>query len=614
MCRLMNPIVAAILAAWMILLSGPNGSAQQRSPVPDAAAEHAAKKMAGEIYGGRFALAKTADEKTSLASEMIAAGLKLQAGSADQYVLLDIAREIAAGAGDAQTALSAARELAQRFDLPGLDLEADTLLVTARWARITPQRTSLAEAAREVIGKLVEADQYERAIRLSEAAQKAAEQAREFRLARDFSNTLPQLRTAQQQSQQYRDALAVLDDDPVEPEANLVAGQYLCFVQGDWELGVPMLALGSDEPLKSVAVMELRGTETAEEQAAIGDAWWDVAETRQGQESDLLRLRAGSWYRCAAPELAGLAGLRIKQRLEEIDKLDREIPAAPARSGPPLAIAPFDERTAKQHQAAWSKHLGVPVVWKSAIGMTFVLIPPGEFEMGSTEAEVAKLLAEARATKQPSWYIDRLPAEAPQHRVRITKPFYLGVTEVTQEQYERVMGANPSNFKGAQLPVEQVSWEDAVEFCRKLSELPAERSAGRVYRLPTEAEWEYACRAGTTTRWYGTDDEAALQEQAWFRANSGKTTHPVAQKRPNAWGLYDMHGNVRDWCSDWFGDRYDATSPLDDPIGSTRGSDRVYRGGGWNCRASFCRASFRNRHVPGTRRNDLGFRLARTVP
>jgi formylglycine-generating enzyme required for sulfatase activity len=602
-------------------LFGANSNAQERPPVPDAAAVHAAKKAAGEIYGGRFALAKTEDEKTALAEEIIATGLKLQAGSADQYVLLDIGREIAAGAGDAPTALAAARELAQRFDLPGVELEADTLLVTARWARITPQRTALATAAGEVVGKLVEANDYERAVRLCEAAQSAADQAREFRLARDFSNRLPELRTAQQQFQQYRDALTVLNNDPVEPEANLTAGRYLCFVQGDWELGVPMLALGNDEPLKTVAVMELEGAETAEQQAAIGDAWWDVAESREGQESDLLRLRAGSWYRRATPDLAGLAGLRVKQRLEEIAKLDREIPATPTRpvsSAPPLAVAPFDARTAKGHQAAWAKHLRVPVAWKNSIGMTFVFIPPGEFDMGSTEDEVARLLKEAKATKGPAvhikLYIERLPAEAPKHRVRITQPFYLGMFEVTQAEYERVMGTNPSHFKGhPQRPVELVSWEDAVEFCRRLSSLEAEQSAGRSYRLPTEAEWEYACRAGTTTTWYSGDDEAGLKAVAWYGGGKRASSQPVGQKLPNAWGLYDMHGNVWEWCNDWYDKTYYANSPLEDPPGSPSSDHRVDRGGSWAHGAYYCRSAYRHMDIPGYRSSRVGFRVVKSV-
>jgi hypothetical protein len=170
--------------------------------------------------------------------------------------------------------------------------------------------------------------------------------------------------------------------------------------------------------------------------------------------------------------------------------------------------------------------------------------------------------------------------------------FSIGVYEVTQQQYEAVMGSNPSRFKGANNPVEQVSWDDAVAYCARLSSLPAEVAAGRVYRLPTEAEWEYACRAGTTTEYSFGDNEQDLGKYAWFETNSGGTTHAVGKKRPNGWGLYDMHGNVFEWCSD------------------ADGSYRVYRGGSWILSARYCRSAYRNGNVPSHRLNYLGFRLA----
>ena len=223
---------------------------------------------------------------------------------------------------------------------------------------------------------------------------------------------------------------------------------------------------------------------------------------------------------------------------------------------------------------------------ETSIGMKLLLIPAGEFQMGSPESD----------TKAYS-------SEKPQHPVRITQPFYLGVTEVTQEQYERVMGTNPSNFKGSELPVETVSWEDAVEFCRKLS-----AKVGRPYRLPTEAEWEYACRAGSRTKWSFGDAESSLGEYAWYSSNSGSTTHPVGEKKPNAWGLCDMHGNVWEWCSDWYGEY--ASAAVSDPSGATAGSNRVLRGGGWNYGPGYCRSAYRRSVAPGSRYDSLGFRVA----
>ena len=183
----------------------------------------------------------------------------------------------------------------------------------------------------------------------------------------------------------------------------------------------------------------------------------------------------------------------------------------------------------------------------------------------------------------------------------------MGVHEITQAQYEQVMGINPSEFKGADNPVETVNWDDAVEFCRRLSELPAEKKAGNLYRLPTEAEWEYACRAGTTTKYSFGDDESDFGEYGWYRENSGITTHPVGSKLPNAWGLYDMHGNVYEWCQDRHGD-YPSGS-VTDPTGPAVGSYRVYRGGSWNFTAVRCRSAFRTWIIPSSRYLYRGFRV-----
>ncbi len=257
------------------------------------------------------------------------------------------------------------------------------------------------------------------------------------------------------------------------------------------------------------------------------------------------------------------------------------------------ACSDWDNRIAMQ--GTWERVLQAKSFTseRNSIGIKLVLIQPGEFLMGSSDGDAD---------------------EKPPHKVKITKPFYLGVTEVTQEQYERVMGTNPSKFQGdPRRPVENVSFKDAVEFCRKLTE--RERLSGKsgpTYRLPTEAEWEYACRAGTTTTWCCGDDESALADYAWY-GNANGQTHAVAQKKPNAWGLYDMHGNVWEWCADWYADEYYARSPSDDPVGPDEGWPRVFRGGGWYCQASECRAS--ERPVAG-RPNDyigFGFRLARTV-
>jgi formylglycine-generating enzyme required for sulfatase activity len=233
-------------------------------------------------------------------------------------------------------------------------------------------------------------------------------------------------------------------------------------------------------------------------------------------------------------------------------------------------------------------------------------IPDGEFMMGSLTGEGDN-------------------DEHPQHQVRITRPFYLGVYEVTQGQYRAVMGQTPSNFKGSDdLPVETVSWRDAVQFCNTLSEKEGMKPFyeidgesvriadwnGTGYRLPTEAEWEYACRAGSNTKYSFGDDEKNLSAYAWFDGNSENKTHPVGQRQRNSWDLYDMHGNVWEWCWDWFTADYYQGSPTDDPRGPLGASPRVFRGGGWSREPRSCRSADRRRFEPGLRGSALGFRLA----
>ena len=190
------------------------------------------------------------------------------------------------------------------------------------------------------------------------------------------------------------------------------------------------------------------------------------------------------------------------------------------------------------------------------------------------------------------------------HTVTLTRPFLMQTTPVTEGQWARVMGETDSEG-GAQLeeddqPVNQVTWNEAVDFCQRLS-----KKDGKTYRLPTEAEWEYACRAGTTTRFYTGDDDADLNQAAWYSGNC-EQTHPVGQKQPNAWGLYDMHGNVREWCSDFYGP-YEGDTV--DPKGPTSGVPHVLRGGSWLYTPQDCRAAFRSRLVPEYRGSLIGFRV-----
>jgi formylglycine-generating enzyme required for sulfatase activity len=216
------------------------------------------------------------------------------------------------------------------------------------------------------------------------------------------------------------------------------------------------------------------------------------------------------------------------------------------------------------------------------VKLELVMIRPGTFQMGSDND-------------------DKRPVDL----VTISQPFYLGKYEVTQAQWQAIMNNNPSGFQdcGGNCPVESVSWDDAQDFIKRLNA----RGDGQTYRLPTEAEWEYAARASTPADYIG-----SLDEMAWYLDNSSSATHPVGQKKPNAWGLYDMYGNVSEWCQDWWDRFYKRTGPSSDPTGPSSGYTRVLRGGSWRVPASNLR--FANLvTAPGTRYNYVGFRLVAVV-
>ena len=244
----------------------------------------------------------------------------------------------------------------------------------------------------------------------------------------------------------------------------------------------------------------------------------------------------------------------------------------PARPGPVPAKGP--KSAVKGKTSAAKKEIAFSL--GAGVNLELVLIPAGEFLMGTPDAEVVIIHGKETpfASFAPeSW--DLAKSEKPQHRVRITSSFYLGKYKVTQEQWEALMGNNPSHTKGAKNPVEMVGFDDCQDFLTRLNGKAAVTKG--TFTLPTEAQWEYACRAGSTTRYCFGDDASQLGEYAWYGKDSGGETHPVGQKKPNAWGLYDMHGRVGEWCTDLYGPYADGT--VDDPSGPSVGWGRVLRGG-----------------------------------
>ncbi len=280
--------------------------------------------------------------------------------------------------------------------------------------------------------------------------------------------------------------------------------------------------------------------------------------------------------------------------LDEIVTLALPLPERPKTSSEIEA----EERERQEHLTADRRKRFVAELERNMAD-----VPEGTFEMGQNDEE-------QRLLKQWGWWNDYFYNECPSHQVKLSA-FALGKYPVTQAQWEAIMGTNPSNFRGAHLPVEQVSWNDAQEFCQRVS-----LETGNTYRLPTEAEWEYACRSGSSDIWHFGSDSTLLGQYAWYSENSGSQTHPVGQLQPNAWGFFDMHGNVWEWCQDTYISDVYATlqtqTPSVNPIYGSSGSMRVIRGGSWYNFPARVRSSARNYGGPAHPYHDVGFRLVRT--
>ena len=232
----------------------------------------------------------------------------------------------------------------------------------------------------------------------------------------------------------------------------------------------------------------------------------------------------------------------------------------------------------------------MPDTTTNSIGMEFILIPSGSFRMGGD-----KRLEQAE------------DHETPRHIVKISNAFFMGKYEVTQMQWSEMMNHNPSEFIDNTRPVERVSWNDVQVFIQKLNT----KEKIDKYHLPTEAEWEYAARADSESSYTFGSDPKILSQYAWYRNNSGGETHPVGQLSPNAWGLFDMHGNVHEWCQDWFDRKYYSQSPTNAPLGPSTGLAKTLRGGDWGSEGWYCRCASRSLSSPDRRSNRLGFRLIR---
>ena len=438
------------LACLLLIRSAASaGSEDKRHPVPAAPDQKKAEATIKDIFKADYA-SRDPKARADLARKLLQTGLETKDDLAARYVLFREAADIAARAGDIGTCTRAIAETAASFDIDELVTRGKTLAAAGSAARDPNALKAVIEAFLTLAAEAVAIDNYDVAERGAKAAERYARKARNAALLADAKAKLKDITTLRAAHEKVAKARAVLATNPENPAANQTVGEFLCFTKGDWDEGLPHLARGSDETLKALAAKELAKPKDADAQVALGDQWRAAAgkETSEGRKGCLLA-RAAHWYEAALPNLTGLAKAKLEKQLEEVQS---------THPGIQPGIHPTRGAISREQVLA-ARKAGVPPIIEIDLGrgvkMKMVYIPPGEFMMGSPEGEGR-------------------PDEHPQHRVRITKGFYMGVTEVTQAQWKAVMGTEPWKDKphagkSPNAAANYISWNDAVEFCKKLS-------------------------------------------------------------------------------------------------------------------------------------------------
>jgi hypothetical protein len=316
--NLLGTVGLALPLAIVLGLCNPLRAAEpvERRPVPDDAAQAKATALVQEIFGRQPR--QTAEERRTLAQKLLAQAQGTADDAAARFVLLRLARDTAAGAGDLELSLEAVDAMAEGFQIDAAAMKVEAVETAARGAATAAQHKAAAEGALSLADEAMRRDDVETATRLDRIAVAAARKGRDGVLVNKAVAHGREVEKAARAYRKVKSALATLEQSPADPEANLAVGRYLCLTKGDWSKGIPMLALGSDEPLKGLAARELKPPADAAGQAALGDAWWDVAEQDEGTAKDQLRSRAAAWYRKALPDLSGLAKAKAQKRIDEV--------------------------------------------------------------------------------------------------------------------------------------------------------------------------------------------------------------------------------------------------------------------------------------------------------
>jgi formylglycine-generating enzyme required for sulfatase activity len=549
----------------------------EKSPAPSASDQQRIEAQLDAVFPVENA--DSAAARSKLAGDILMRLGEPKLTADDRYVMLRRAAELACGV-DKELMNRCLDDLDRGFACDVLAEKVRILVAFAQQAVDSARIEWLLPVSNAVLLEAVSVDRLDQAQSLSAVLGRVSLRAGAKAFRGEIRRQRDEIESLSRYWLELKQAIDTLRQSADDPGANEFLGQWTCLVKWDWTGGLPYLAKAEDPELKAIAEREQQPPATVDGQRKLAEAWLEYAKRGKPLSRDGVLLRALHWLQLAAAGSADESQWKeLQRRLEETRRL------LPPTGEPPDTIS-------------------------NSVGMRLVRIRAGESTMGSSAAEIDRHVEHATVhyTNIPPAFFDRLKREIPATPVRIAMEFYLGAYEVTQTQFSRVMGQNPSHFTAAvagenveRLPVENVSWHDAVEFCRRLSASLPERAARREYRLPSEAEWEYACRAGTPpTRGFPTD-------QAWYQGTSRNTPHAVGLKTPNAWGLYDMLGNLQEWCLN----RPDADRfrqlPSEPPGAAS--NLRVLRGGCWRMVSIQARPAFRNDAAADTRQWDVGFRV-----
>jgi hypothetical protein len=466
-------------------------SPAKKLAVPAAKAQLRALDQIKEVFATEYQAATSATSKQALAAALFNQAAKTEKDSAARFVLLRQSQELAAAAGDVEFALKALDETAKHFEVDPLTDKAELLKKASR--------SATGQAAVELLTHLVPqideamaSERFDLARDLLRVATSLARAKRDPALNRELAQRTGKINEQEKQWDEAKKAADKLKATPSDAASNHKLGRYRVFVKGDWQTGLPLLAKGPFSPLRKAAELDLAQPSEPALRVQLADAWWKLAETAPASEKGRLTERAKLWYERALPELVDLDKVRVEKRLEKIVEgpAGSDSKTKPGKDLLDIALAPGQVQR-------------------------FRLIPRGQLTLAGGQT------------------------------LSVAKPFYLAVTEVTQAQWQAVMGSNPARRKGERLPVESVNYQDCEQFVQRLN---GARLGKFRFRFPTETEWEFAARAGTTTKFHFGDDEKLLPQYEWFTGNANTYTQAVGGLKPNRAGLYDMLGNIHEWC------------------------------------------------------------------